>query len=241
MRVFRRMIRLGAAALAPLVGLSGAGCNKASPGGAAPPTDPGPPPAVKKKPAPTPRTGAHLGRIEQVTAEARAVASGARGQHPFDRAGKEKLLAALRGVEQDVDALAAAGQVSQGAAGLWKQDLRQLSGKVSGYRPTEMRMASCYEPMPMPVPAKDSLVRLKLRADALGRLAAAEKLNARVVRRVLRQVRADLAVLEQQEAVAALGDAAKVAEARALAKSVRADLDRIQARLPGGDADRSAR
>ncbi len=235
--MMRRLYKLLSIFLGSLLGLFGlgglvaeTGCKPTAPKGNDPgsrpsPTPDKPPPALKKD-------SSEL-RIKEVTAEARAVISGSRGQHPFDRAGKEKLLSAIKGAEGDVDDLVAAGTISEGAGGLWKQDLRHLAGQISGYRPSEMRMASCYEPMPMPVEARKSGIRLKARLTALEKLATADKLNPKVVRKVLIQVEADLKVLESTQELGRLQSDKERAAARAIFKEVKAKVERIKAKLAG--------
>ena len=134
-------------------------------------------------------------RIAKVTAEAQAVASGKRGSHPFDSKGKQQLLTLLDAARRDVEALHNAGTINEGEAGLWKADLQLLVSKVNRFRPTEMKMATCYKPMMAPIPKQVSLRQVKARLGPLRKLSRANKLNPAVTRKVLRQIEADLAVL----------------------------------------------
>lgn len=204
------------------------GCTKTSTSSQARGTTAKPDKSTPKDPA---TSSSPRGRIDEVTAEAKAVASGKRGEHPFDRKGKERLLAAMDEAEQDVDALVTAGTISEGAGGLWKQDLRLLAARVGEYRPAEMKNTSCYEPMPMPIKAHKSMVRLKARAASLEKLAVAKKLNPEVVKKVLVQVEEDLAVLQSEGELADLRDDKARAEARELAKQADAHLQRVKAAL----------
>ena len=172
--------------------------------------------------------------------EAEEVASGKRGAYPFDRKGKERLLAAIKQSWTEVGELKAAGQFSDAEAGLLQADLDRLALGVQGKRPTEMRMATCYKPM-MHLPAADSLKRLTTRLPLLERLAGSQKLQADVVRKTLACVEADLAVLGQQKDVDRLSetDRAKAAEIR---EAVAGHVARIKARVgdkPATALDRS--
>jgi hypothetical protein len=134
-------------------------------------------------------------RIAKVTAEAQVVASGKRGSHPFDSKGKKQLLTLLDAAQRDVEALRNAGTINEGEAGLWKADLQLLVTKVNGFRPTEMKLATCYKPMMAPIPKQVSLRQVKARLKPLLKLSRADKLNPAVTRKVLRRIEADLAVL----------------------------------------------
>jgi hypothetical protein len=119
------------------------------------------------------------GRLQATLAEADEIAAGKRGPYPFDKAGRDKMLAALGALAGDVDALAVLGFFAGAAADLLKKEIATLADEVSAKRPKEMEMATCYEPMPFE-PGKKSARRLAERADALESLAAAGKVSPAV-------------------------------------------------------------
>jgi len=169
-------------------------------------------------------------RLVSVLSEADEIAANKRGPYPFSEKGKKHLLARFADAEKDVDRLASAGTIGGAAAGLLKKDLAERRAVVQSFRPTEMKNATCYSPMPMVWPAKRSMGRLADRLPLLERLAAEQRLRPEVVRRVLVAVERDLATLDSQPEVAHL-PAAERAEATKLRAAVRAALSRIRGRL----------
>ncbi len=159
--------------------------------------------------------------------EASEVASNKRGPYPFDAAGKKRLLDALATATKDVDALQARGLVSEAEAGLLKQDLGVLVTAVQMKRPTEMKMATCYAPMPYTAPAQLGIRRLTARLPLLEKLAAAEKVNPNAVRKILDSVTQDLALLSAKHDRAPLS-AADRARAEELRKAVESHVARLK-------------
>jgi len=218
--------------------------------GATEPKDPQPQPTAAAGGGPKPVISAlHADlpkRIARVTAKAQAVADGKKGSHPFDRAGKKQMLASLDAAQRDVDALHKAGTINDGEAGLWKADLQQLVSKVNSFRPTEMKMATCYKPMMAPVPKQISLRRLKARLKPLLKLSRADKLNPDVTRKVLQQVEADLAELAKQGGTARMKPedvelAVKLLpRAQKIVSRIRAKLDAAGAMQPDPALDSTA-
>ncbi|MHC5056269.1 MAG: hypothetical protein ACYTKD_16335, partial [Planctomycetota bacterium] len=123
-------------------------------------------------------------RLVTVWREAEEIASGKRGDYPFDEAGKKRVLAELDRAARDVEALSKAELLSPPEAGLLTAELATLTKGVRRKRPTEMRRATCYKPM-MVVPARESLKRLKARLPMLEALAAKGVVKNDVIRRVL--------------------------------------------------------
>jgi hypothetical protein len=138
----------------------------------------------------------HWRRLMQTWKEADDVTSGRKGAYPFDAKGKKTLLDALKTLAGDVDALAAAGLLSVPEAGLLKSELLRLTTGVQKKRPTEMRMATCYEPM-MLTPARDSLTRLTHRLSLLERLVNDESLHPAAIEKILAAIESDLAILSK--------------------------------------------
>lgn len=191
----RRLVGAGLLLLGSMGFGADLGCTKKD--------QPGPTPKVKidstkpetdpvEKPAATPARQDQVAEpwksIAATTRQAREVASGKKGTHPFDRAGKEKLLAALDAAIKQVGGLATSGQINAGEAGLWQADLKLLRHRVGEFRPTEMKTTSCYEPMPMIIPARQSMARLKARLPLLEKMSAADKLHPKVALKVLVQI-----------------------------------------------------
>ena len=168
-------------------------------------------------------------RLTATWRESQEIASGKRGPYPFSERGKKRALAALDRAVADVDALAVAGLLTQPEAGLLKLDLAELKLGVQAKRPTEMRMATCYEPMMM-TPARDSMKRLAARLPLLEKLAAADKLQPDVVSRVLASVKQDLATLSKPQMIERLPDADR-AKAKDLREAVAARVGSVSNRL----------
>jgi len=176
--------------------------------------------------------------LTSLQAEAEAIAAGKKGRHPFDRAAKKQFLAALRKGRDRIDDLQQAGTINAGEAGLCKADLGLLEGKVAGFRPSEMKNATCYQARAIPPPGTVSLARLRRRLPLLQKLAAADKLNPDVTRKVLRRIELDLREAGQPQGDA---DKALVGDARTLVARIKARLDGKQgAAVPDKAGDASA-
>ncbi len=160
--------------------------------------------------------------------EAAAIGDGERGAYPFDRAGKEKLVAALEASKATLDELQAKGLLTAPEAGLLKADVDTLLSGVSSKRPTEMEMATCYRPM-MATPAKDAAVRLEARLPLLEQLAAEGVLHPDVVERVLVQVESDIAQAGKPGGYPMSPDERDAV--RATAETAQASVTTIRARL----------
>ena len=217
----RRLVAAGLGLLASL-GLLSAGCQSAESTNPAPSTAA---PATGQSLAETPQWK----HLAATWTEAEEVASGRRGPYPFDEAGQKKLLADLATVGTDIDALAKAGQLNDAEAGLLREDLKRLVAGVEAKRPTEMRMATCYEPMMMQ-PAHDSLARLEARLPLLESLAMDEKIHPDAVRKVLTTIEADVAYLDAEEHLNEFPPKDRPA-AEKTRDAARAALDRVKARL----------
>lgn len=174
---------------------------------------------------------AWLESIEQTTRAAREVAGGKKGQHPFDRAGKKKMLASLDAAVAKIDELVEAGTLNAGEAGLWQADLKLLRSRVNDFRPTEMKNATCYEPMPLLIPARQSMARLAKRLPLLEKMATADKLHPRVARKVLEQIEQDLSVLASDAELKKLPTDKDRKRAQKQAAATRQLLDRARGRL----------
>ena len=222
--------RLVGAALALLALFSPLACGRGADSQAAPIGNAG-----SGKPADKARTYAETNEWKRLLAiwkDAAEIAAGKRGAYPFDRAGKKKTLEALANAAKDLDTLQGAGLLSPAEVGLLKQDLAQLTRGVQAKRPTEMRMATCYEPMWFD-PAGESLKRLQARTPFLEALARTEKLRPEVVRKALASVEKDLATLGDEKALRRLRGASR-AEAAAVRDAVRKHVEKIKAALEGG-------
>ncbi len=170
-------------------------------------------------------------RLAATWREAEEVAAGRRGLYPFNQAGRGDLLGRLAGVEEDIAALEAAHRLSAGEAGILRKDLPRLVLGVQEKRPTEMRMATCYEPM-MWQPARESLKRLSERLAVLGQLAEAKAIHGEVVYKVLGSIEVDLAVLGSEKALAGLKEDERP-EAVRVRDAAKAAVDKIRAKAGG--------
>jgi len=153
-------------------------------------------------------------RLVATWPEAAEIASGRRGDYPFDESGKKRLLAALAACETDLGALHKAGLLSDPEVGLLKLDLGDLTRGVEAKRPTEMRMATCYEPFAFD-PGRESLSRLRARVPLLTRLLQEKKLQPDVVQKVLVSVERDIAGLGKKSLLDNLPGAQEVRDAAA--------------------------
>jgi len=160
--------------------------------------------------------------------EASEAASGKRGPYPFDAAGKKRLLEALATATANVDALQARGLLSQAEAGLLKDDLAVLVTGVQSKRPTELKGATCYAPMPYIPPAQQGLRRLTARLPLLEKMAAAEKVQPDAVRKILGTIAQDLALLAGKDGAPPLPDADR-ARTEQVRKAVSAHVERLKA------------
>ena len=136
------------------------------------------------------------GRLQATLAEADEVASGRRGPYPFDKAGRDRLLAAMASLAADVDALAAKGFLDPAAVVLMKSEVEALEAGVRAMRPKEMEFATCYEPMWFE-PGRASARRLAERVEALDALAAKGRVSPAVLARIRAAVERDLAGLDE--------------------------------------------
>lgn len=171
--------------------------------------------------------------------EAQEIASGKRGSYPFDEAGKKRILAELSGVAEDLAGLQKLGLLNAPEAGLLEMDLALLREGVQAMRPVEMRMATCYEPMAFVPPASESMSQLADRLPLLEELAASEKLHPEVLGRALARIENHLKVLGTEDLLGEL-PAHERARALALREEVRAQVERVKARLAaerGGPQD----
>jgi len=168
-------------------------------------------------------------RVAATWRESEEIASGKRGAYPFNERGKKRALAAIDQAVTDVGALQQAGHLAEAEAGLLTLDLAQLKRGVEAKRPTEMRMATCYDPMAM-TPARDSMKRLAARLPLLEKLAAAETLQPGVVRKVLASIEADHATLSKPAMIERLPEADRQ-RAVALRDDVGGKVTELKARL----------
>jgi hypothetical protein len=139
-------------------------------------------------------------RILAAWNEASEIASGKRGDYPFDEKGKQQVLANLKQAEADAAELQKTKLISEPEAGLLLKDLAVLTAGVQAKRPTEMKMATCYEPM-LIQPGHESLKRLSDRLPLLEKLSAAQTIHPEVVEKVLAGIEADIASLAKEESL----------------------------------------
>ncbi len=170
--------------------------------------------------------------IEATWAEAEEVASGKRGDYPFDEAGRKKLLADLDQMTERIGALVKKGLLSAPEADLILQDRAELVSGVQGKRPTEMKEATCYKPMMLPMPAQKSASDLAARLPILEGLAQEGKLPPDAVRKILVSIEADLAVLASEKEMAEV-PAEERAASEKTRDAVKADVEAIRKALDG--------
>jgi hypothetical protein len=169
-------------------------------------------------------------RILAAWNEAEEIASGKRGDYPFDKKGKEQVLANLKQAEADATDLQKAKLITEPEAGLLLKDLGTLTAGVHAKRPTEIKMATCYKPM-MIQPGHDSLTRLSDRLPLLEKLAASETLHREVVVKVLISVGADIQTLAKEESLKEFAKAEEREKAEKTRDAARAAVRRIRERI----------
>jgi hypothetical protein len=139
-------------------------------------------------------------RILDAWNEASEIASGKGFDYPFNKKGKQRVLASLKQAEADAADLQKASLLSEPEAGLLLKDLRLLTAGVQFKLPTEERNTMCYKMMPAQ-PGRDSFKRLSDRLPLLEKLAASETLHPEVVEKVLASIEADIATLTKEESL----------------------------------------
>ncbi len=223
----RRLLHAGLALLAAVgVPACGSGAEPQPPVTGQTPADPTPLPDTPE-----------WKHVEATWREASEVATGKRGPYPFDRAGKEKLLAELKKALAGVEALHQRAALGDAAAGLLKQDLVLLEHGVQEKRPTEIGMekASCYEAMALR-PVEDSMTRLSARLPLLENLAADAKVQPHVVGKVIATVERDIATLGDDKLTSRVPepDRLKAESIRTAAAALVAKLRAALPQLEGG-------
>lgn len=171
-------------------------------------------------------------KIQATWQQAEAVSSGKRGEYPFDTAGKKRLLAALDDAAKQIDALVRNGRLHAAAAGLLKQELNALVEGVEAKRPTEMRLATCYEPMPVPQPTVEAMKRIELRLPLLEKLARAGRVQPEVLAKVLATIEHDVQVLGDEKMRAQLIQQKDRVRAEELSRRGREAAAKLRASTP---------
>jgi len=169
-------------------------------------------------------------RILAAWKEAEEIASGKRGQYPFDKKGQKKVLENLKQAEGDAAELQKANLISEPEAGLLLKDLGTLTTGVQAKLPTEMQMTTCYKMMPMQ-PSHDSFQRLSGRLPLLEKLAAAETIHPEVVEKVLVSIVADIATLAKEESLKEFATAEERQAAEKTRDAAKAAVKRIRERI----------
>lgn len=168
----------------------------------------------------------HWKHLTSTWREAEEIGSGKRGSYPFDERGKKRILDDLATVKSNLGKLQSAGLLSVPEAGLLEKELELLTSRVQAMRPTEMRNATCYEPM-MFTPAQDSLKRLADRLPLLEKLAESSTIEPLVVAKVLDTVKKDLDLLSKPEMLDRLPDELK-AEAEEITRAARSHVRKVR-------------
>jgi len=170
--------------------------------------------------------------FQMVTREAAAIASGRRGAYPFDEDGKNRLLGELRALDDRYIAAAQnTGKLSSAAADLLRAEVTELITGVQAKRPTEMRMASCYEPMMMPAPAAESLAVIQQRLELLQQLSDETEIAPYVIKKIITSIEDDLLILADETELQRLDEDEKNVAIGVYATATDA-LAKLQAQLP---------
>ncbi len=164
--------------------------------------------------------------IEATWAEAEEVASGKRGDYPFDQAGKDRLLGDLKKTDERIGALVQRGLLSESEAGLLRKDRDEMKSGVEEKRPKEMENATCYEGMALPVQARLSFQDLSTRLPLIEGIVKDGKVHPAAAKKVLVSVEADLAVLSSDAEMAKL-PAEERPDAEKMRDAVKAGVEAI--------------
>jgi hypothetical protein len=168
----------------------------------------------------------HWKHLAATWREAEEIGSGKRGNYPFNERGKKRILDDLATAKSNLGTLQHAGLLSVSEAGLLEKELDLLTSRVQAMRPTEMRNATCYEPM-MFTPAQDSLNRLADRLPLLEKLAQSNTVQPQVVAKVLDTVDKDLVLLGKPEMLDRLTDEQKAA-AQEVTRAAKSHVEKIR-------------
>ncbi|MGI5861854.1 MAG: hypothetical protein ACOX6T_07310 [Myxococcales bacterium] len=162
-------------------------------------------------------------RIERTLQEVEAL--GKRGPYPFDKKGKQRILAQIEARKSDVKALVAAGRVEAAEGALLEKELERAHAAMAKLRPTEMQLATCYRPRVID-PRVDALGQLRTRLPLLERIGEQGAVHPEVLRAALENIKRDLATLEETRGRRLSPE--EKAEAEALGNRVRAALAKIE-------------
>jgi len=169
-------------------------------------------------------------RILAAWNEAKEIASGKRGDYPFDEAGKKRLLEDLKKAEADTAALQKAKLITQPEAGLLLKDLAVLTAGVQFKRPTEERNFTCYDMMTIR-PGQSSFNSLSDRLPLLEKLAAAETIHPEVVEKALASIEADIQTLSKEESLKEFAKAEDRQKAEKTRDAAKASALRLRQRI----------
>ncbi len=97
---------------------------------------------------PGPEETAEWQRLDAVWREAEEIIGNERGPYPFTEAEKAAFLDEMAQAQGDISELVDQGGLTEAEGGLLADELTRLTGEVREFRPVEMQMATCYEPMP---------------------------------------------------------------------------------------------
>jgi len=161
--------------------------------------------------------------------EASQIGQGLRGDYPFSQKDKDKLLTEMEKLAADIRQLRSSGLLSDAEAELLRKGIPDLLTGVREKRPTEMRMATCYEPMPLPAPA--AAERLSDRLPLLEKLAASRSLRPQVISKVLESIEEDLANLSNPQYLNRYKDDAQRQKAIEIRDAARKQVDLLKAAI----------
>ncbi|MHC4663380.1 MAG: hypothetical protein ACYS8W_17105 [Planctomycetota bacterium] len=145
-----------------------------------------------------PKSGAvELGDFLKTWKEGRKILESDRWSHPFDKAGKKNLLAALKKAEQDVSSLESKGDICKATAALLRKDLAFMISTAQSRRPSEKDRVECYK-IAVITPARGGMARISERLPLLEKLLEKDKLNKELVLKVLETIERDISILEDE-------------------------------------------
>jgi len=171
--------------------------------------------------------------IETTWEQAMEVASGKKGSYPFDGKGKKALLASLGDAQKQIDGLVAGGALTEREASLLKGEFSYLARAVGEFRPTEMQMATCYEPMDISSVAKDRVERISQRLSLIEKMQKAGTVKPEVASKVISTLELDVAALNNRKEIDSLRGEDR-ARAEKMVKKAQGEIRALREKMKRG-------
>ncbi len=133
-----------------------------------------------------------------IVSRAREVASRPPGTYPFDQAARQALLKGLTEARKVIQEMVRAGQLTAAEAEFLQAEVAALGRQVAEFRPVEMKLATCYEVVPLSLRARQEAGRLQKRLALLQKVAAQRSVDRRVLALVRAEIDSELRAKDTQ-------------------------------------------